>query len=108
FSVRPQDEMTKLVAALGLDPKGVVFSAAAKRQNPAPLSEKIENWEELPSNIINTQINVPQVCTKIRSLEYTFCLAISARPYEKYFPFLNCFTPPKSHISLYKLGILGY
>jgi len=54
-------EMQRILLRMSLDPENYVFETEMRRQNPASLTEKITNFNQLPSEIIKATLDVPGI-----------------------------------------------
>ena len=54
---------------MSLDPSEYVFEAECCRQNPAPLSQKVSNWNELSDEERSTTLDIPSIATEAISRE---------------------------------------
>jgi len=54
-------EMVRILHCMSLDPTQYVFEAECRRQNPAPLSQKVSTWNQLTETERNASIDVPSI-----------------------------------------------
>lgn len=58
------ETMEHVLSKMSLESDDYEYIIASKRQNPAPLCDKISNWRELPKNLTTIKILVPDILTE--------------------------------------------
>jgi len=54
-------EMRRILRCMTVDPLDYVFQGRGRRQNPAPVSQKVSTWEDLTENERSASVDIPSI-----------------------------------------------